>query len=307
MEKFDFNYQISDWEQRKELVEKYIADNKILEQIEELIIENTVPDLFDKKTGEPIRYHQLRDSRLTELNRLMIRLYDYILYAYDKEIDKQEKKNKLMTSTEYKIMCDGEQGIKSYLVPRKRKIYKEPKWAMINHDVIEHNQNKINRFNNDLGIVIDEQIQVYEKLKDNVTTMNKDILDKNKIRKMDMISNICYDINTCEECRNSLNRVYISESIRSNHDQLSDVDIQYNRKIIRTVLNNWTEVCNEANKHPTHTIHDIKMDFEKVLNEISLTSKQKYVLQNVLDGIVLDDSDKGHFNFIIEKILKKLK
>lgn len=306
MEKFDFNYQISDWQQRKELVDKYIADNKILEQIEELTIENTVPDLFDKKTGKPIRYHQLRDSRLTEINRLMIRLYDYILYAYDKEINKQEKKNKLMTSTEYKIMCDGEQGIKSYLVPRKRKIYKESKWAMINHDVIEHNQNKINRFNNDLGIVIDEQIQVYEKLKDDVATMNKDILDKNKIRKMDMISNICYDINTCEECRNSLNRVYIAEGIRSNHDRLSDIDIIYDNKTIKTVLSNWYDIVSEAHKNPSHYIHAIYMDFAIASKKVKLTQRQKEVLYMMINNENTTSYNRD-IDYICEKFKKVLK
>ena len=104
---------------------------------------------------------------------------------------------------------------------------------MIDENIITHNQDKLNRFNNDLGNIIDEQIQIYEKLKDEVTTMNKDILDKHKIRRMDLISDICYDIKVCKDCRDSLNRVYIAEGIRSNHDKLSDVDIQYNRKIIR--------------------------------------------------------------------------
>ena len=302
MEKFDFNYQINDWQQRKELVDKYIEDNKILEQIEELTIENTVPDLFDKKTGEPIRYHQLRDSRLTELNRLMIRLYDYILYAYDKEIMKDQK----IKEKQRQALEDNAQGIKSFIRPKRGRCYKEPKWAIIDHNITTYNQDKLNRFNNNLGVIIDEQIQVYEKLKNDVTTMNKDILDKHKIRRMDLISDICYDIKVCQDCRDSLNRVYIAEGIRSNHDILSDVDIQYNRKIIRIVLNNWTDICNEANKHPTHIIHDIKMDFEKALNEIKLTPKQEYVLRNILDGIVLNDNEKGHFNFIIEKILKKL-
>ena len=302
MEKFDFNYQISDWKQRKELVEKYIADNKILEQIEELIIENTVPDLFDKKTGEPIRYHQLRDSRLTELNRLAIRLYDYILYAYDKDIMKDQK----IKEKQRQALEDNAQGIKSFIRPKRGKYYKEPKWAMIDDNIITHNQDKLNRFNNNLGIVIDDLIQVYEKLKGEVTTMNKDILDKYKIRRMDFISDICYDIKVCKDCRDSLNRVYIAEGIRSNHDKLSDVDIQYNRKIIRIVLNNWIDICNEASKHPTHIIHDIKMDFEKALDKITLTPKQEYVLRNVLDGINITEDESSTFNHIVEKMKKEL-
>ena len=303
MEKFDFNYQISDWKQRKELVEKYIADNKILEQIEELIIENTVPDLFDKKTGEPIRYHQLRDSRLTELNRLVIRLYDYILYAYDKQLVKPKQE----TKEQKQALINNQQGIKSFIDKRKRGKHKEePKWAIIDENIIQHNKDKLNRFDKDTGIIIYKQIIAYQDLKYEVASMNRRELDKKKLIRLNLITDLCQDVKICEECCDSVNKVYITEGIRSNHDTLSDINIKYNRKIIRTVLNNWIDICNEANKNPTHIIHDIKMDFEKALSEITLTSKQEYVLRNVLDGIVLDDNEKGHFNFIIEKILKKL-
>ena len=302
MEKFDFNYQISDWKQRKELVEKYIADNKILEQIEELIIENTVPDLFDKKTGEPIRYHQLRDSRLTELNRLMIRLYDYILYAYDKEIMKDQK----IKEKQRQALEDNAQGIKSFIRPKRGRYYKEPKWAIIDNNIITYNQDKLNRFNNNLGVIIDEQIQVYEKLKDEVTTMNKDILDKHKIRKIDLISDICYDIKICQDCRDSLNRVYIAEGIRSNHDKLSDVAIVYNKKFIKTILTNWIDVIYEARKNPSHYIHSIYMDFDIALKKVKLTTIQKEVLYKILNGESITSKDSVSFDHVADKLLKIL-
>ena len=169
MEKFDFNYQISDWQQRKELVDKYITDNKILEQIEELTIENTVPDLFDKKTGEPIRYHQLRDSRLTELNRLVIRLYDYILYAYDKQLVKPKQE----TKEQKQALINDKQGIKSFIDKRKRGKYKEPNWAIIDEDIIQHNKDKLNRFDMDTGIIIYKQIIAYQDLKYDVAIINR--------------------------------------------------------------------------------------------------------------------------------------
>ena len=303
MEKFDFNYQISDWQQRKELVDKYIADNKILEQIEELTIENTVPDLFDKKTGEPIRYHQLRDSRLTELNRLVIRLYDYILYAYDKQLVKPKQE----TKEQKQALINNQQGIKSFIDKRKRGKHKEePKWAIIDENIIQHNKDKLNRFDKDTGIIIYKQIITYQDLKYDVANMNRHELEKKKLIRLNLITDLCQDIKICEECCDSVNRVYITEDIRSNHDKLSDVDIVYDKKFIRSVLNNWNDIKYSAQKNPSNYIHAIYMDFEKALGEITLTQKQEYVLRNVLDGIVLDDNEKGHFNFIIEKILKKL-
>lgn len=302
MEKFDFNYQINDWQQRKELVDKYIVDNKILEQIEELTIENTVPDLFDKKTGEPIRYHQLRDSRLTELNRLVIRLYDYILYAYDKQLVKPKQE----TKEQKQALINDKQGIKSFIDKRKRGKYKEPNWAIIDEDIIQHNKDKLNRFDMDTGIIIYKQIIAYQDLKYEVANMNRHELEKKKLIRLNLITDLCQDIKICEECCDSVNKVYVAEGIRSNHDKLSDVDIVYDKKFIRSVLNNWNDIKYSSQKNPSHYIHAIYMDFEKALGGITLTQKQEYVLRNVLDGISITEDESSTFNHIVEKIKKIL-
>lgn len=279
MEKFDFNYQISDWQQRKELVDKYITDNKILEQIEELTIENTVPDLFDKKTGEPIRYHQLRDSRLTELNRLVIRLYDYILYAYDKQLVKPKQE----TKEQKQALINDKQGIKSFIDKRKRGKHKEPNWAIIDENIIQHNKDKLNRFDMNTGIIIYKQIIAYQDLKYEVASMNRRELDKKKLIRLNLITDLCQDIKICEECCDSVNRVYITEDIRSNHDRLSDVDIVYDNKTIKTVLSNWYDIVSEAQKNPSHYIHTIYMDFTIASKKVKLTSRQKEVLYMMIN------------------------
>lgn len=303
MEKFDFNYQISDWKQRKELVDKYIEDNKILEQIEELIIENTVPDLFDKKTGEPIRYHQLRDSRLTELNRLIIRLYDYILYAYDKQLVKPKQE----TKEQKQALINNQQGIKSFIDKRKRGKHKEePKWAIIDENIIQHNKDKLNRFDMDTGIIIYKQIIAYQDLKYKVASMNRRELDKKKLIRLNLITDLCQDVKICEECCDSVNKVYITEGIRSNHDRLSDVDIVYDKKIIKTILINWSEVMYEARKNSSHYIHSIYMDFDIALRKVKLTTIQKEVLYKVLNGESITSKDSVSFDHVADKLLKIL-
>ena len=81
---FDFNYDIKCWIIRKYNVEKFIEDNKILEKINELTIENTVPRKIDKD-GNVLEWYVRGDEELRQLQFLVQKLYNYILYAYDKD------------------------------------------------------------------------------------------------------------------------------------------------------------------------------------------------------------------------------
>ena len=48
------------------------------------------------------------------------------------------------------------------------------------------------------------------------------------LKRINIITYLCYDIKICNNCKESLNAVYVEEGIRSKHDKLSDVDIPYN-------------------------------------------------------------------------------
>ena len=67
---FKFDYTIKDYEVRKENVEKYIKDNKILEKIEELTIKNTVPRKKDKD-GNVLEWYVQGDQELKQLQYLV--------------------------------------------------------------------------------------------------------------------------------------------------------------------------------------------------------------------------------------------
>ena len=301
---FKFDYTIKDYEVRKENVEKYIKDNKILEKIEELTIKNTVPRKKDKD-GNVLEWYVQGDQELKQLQYLIQKMYNYVLYAYDKSVFKDEK----MTEKQENILKDKENGINSYHDKRRtgaKTYYKEPKWAVIDDEILQKNNKKVENFNKNNGKIIEEQEKNYQKLKFLVSNLSRELLDKSGINKKSFIDNVGNDLKICSEAKENINKVYIKEGNRSRHDMLKDVDIQYDKKMIRFVLNNWNLIKVAAQKHPNDYIHAIYMDFDKALNDIELTVKQNNVLINVTSGIPLSDEEKGHYTWIIEKFYKIL-
>ena len=301
---FDFNYDIKCWIIRKYNVEKFIEDNKILEKINELTIENTVPRKIDKD-GNVLEWYVRGDEELRQLQFLVQKLYNYVLYAYDKDV----LKKKDMTKEQKKALEDNENGIKSYIREEKRgkkTYYKEPKWAIIDDEKIKKNQQKQENFNKSTGKIIDEQVKNYEKFKEEVKNMDKKQLEIMKINKQDMMSDICYDLKVCTNAKESVNRIYISEGMRSRHDILSDCNIEYNKKNIKIILNNWNNVVSLAKNKPFSYIHAIYMDFDIAIRKIKLTQNQKEILYKILNGESMTSKDTMTFDRISDKIYKIL-
>ena len=299
---FIFDYTIKDWKERKDIVDKYIKENKLIEKIEELVVQNTVPKKIDKN-GKVSEWYVQGNSELRELELLLNKMYNYILYAIDKSYLTEQKE----TERQLKALFDNEQGIKSYVDERKRgKYYKEPKWTIIDEDIIKKNQQKRDNFNNDLGKVIDSQITEYEKLKEIVSKMSNETLSKMNLKRINIITDLCYDIKICNNCKELLNAVYVEEGIRSKHDKLSDVDIPYNKKVIRNVLSNWNNLQVMAESNPSHYIHAIYMDFGNALNDLNLTAKQCEILYKVMNNEPLLNNEKSNYSFIVDKINKNL-
>lgn len=299
---FIFDYTIKDWKERKDVVDKYIKENKLIEKIEELVVQNTVPKKIDKN-GKVSEWYVQGNSELRELELLLNKMYNYILYAIDKSYLTEQKE----TERQLKALFDNEQGIKSYIDERKRgKYYKEPKWAIVDEDIIKKNKQKRDNFNNDLGKVINSQITEYEKLKEIVSKMSNETLSEMNLKRINIITDLCYDIKICNNCKESLNAVYVEEGIRSKHDKLSDVDIPYNKKVIRNVLSNWNNLQVMAESNPSHYIHAIYMDFRNALNDLNLTVKQCEILYKVMNNEPLLNNEKSNYSFIVDKINKNL-
>ena len=67
---FIFDYTIKDWKERKDIVDKYIKENKLVEKIEELVVQNTVPKKIDKN-GNVSEWYVQGNSELRELELLL--------------------------------------------------------------------------------------------------------------------------------------------------------------------------------------------------------------------------------------------
>ena len=139
-----------------------------------------------------------------------------------------------------------------------------------------------------------------------MSNLSRELLDKSGINKKSFIDNVGNDLKICSDAKENINRVYIKEGNRSRHDILKDVDIQYDKKMIRFVLNNWNLIKVSAQKHPNDYIHTVYMDFDKAINDVELTVKQNEVLKNILYNIKITEKESSSFNNIIEKIYKKL-
>lgn len=301
---FDFNYDIKCWAIRKHNVEKFIEDNKILEKINQLTIENTVPRKIDKD-GNVLEWYVRGDEELRQLQFLVQRLYNYVLYAYDKDV----LKKKDMTKKQKKALEDNENGIKTHIDDRKRgkkTYYKESKWAIIDDENIKKNQEKLDKFNENTGKIIDEQIKNYEKLKEEVKKMDKKQLETMGINKQELVISVFGDTKVCTDAKESVNRVYISEGMRSRHDILSDCDIEYNKKNIRIILNNWNSVVSSARNKPSSYIHAIYMDFDIAMRKVKLTQRQEKVLYMMINGENTREYTRD-IDYICEKFKKFLK
>ena len=87
---------------------------------------------------------------------------------------------------------------------------------------------------------------------------------------------------------------------------LKDVDIQYDKKTIRFVLNNWNLIKVAAQKHPNDYIHAIYMDFDKAMNDVELTVRQNQILYSLINGENITSYNRD-IDFICEKFRKILK
>ena len=127
---------------------------------------------------------------------------------------------------------------------------------------MQKNNEKVENFNKNNGKIIEEQEKNYQKLKFLESNLSRELLDKSGINKKSFIDNVGNDLKICSEAKENINRVYIKEGNRSRHDMLNDVDIQYDKKTIRYILNNWNLIKATAQKRPNDYVHAIYMDFD---------------------------------------------
>ena len=300
---FKFDYTEKDWKKRKELVEKYEAEHTMIYDIHELKIKNT-KEMKDKN-DEVVNHKVESNQELNVLINELIRMYDYVIYAKDKSIKKQDQEKNKKDKKHEKIIIDNEQGIKSYCSPKRGTKYKEVNYYNGNVNRREYVLNNLKRYaeNRELINVIIQQQKEYKNFVDEIKIKDSQWFNDHRLRKQNVLTSIYSDINECEKGIENISKVNIKEGIRMKRDILKNVDIEYDEKVIRCVLKNWDEIKEQSYQNVGSTIHVIRMDVENALKKVRLTDKQMDVLCKVFNKEKIKKGEWSSFDEVIKNIL----
>lgn len=190
----------------------------------------------------------------------LIKIWEYVLSAYEKENKLSSTKDKSFNSNHYRVLCDYQMGVKSYVDTR-------------NGNITETNYSNINYIN--------EQIEAYEDLKQ-VKEIRKKLesASSTTVIPAQIIKEINGDI---RECRQGLimKPVYIKSHIRQRYDLFKNIELDYaDRAHIKAILGNFSVL----EKYYLSALQAIYMDVKCVSERIKLTDRQAETLDLYMTG-----------------------
>lgn len=224
---------------------------------------------------------QLAEAYQTDDENELIKIWEYVLSAYEKENKLSSTKDKIYNFNHQRILIDQQQGIRSYVDLR-------------NGNIVDHQYSDVN--------FIDEQIAAYEELKG--IKFLRDRLDKagHTTSPAQLVKEINNDI---RECRYGLimKPVEIKEGIRSRHDLFKNIEIDYGDKTqIKAILGAYKLI---RWFNPQDTLHTVQMDINAALESVNLTYRQRETLECFINGETLKGRNRD-MDFIINKIMREL-
>ena len=213
---------------------------------------------FDYSLGYSQR-KKLAESYETDDEEELIKIWEYVLAAYEKENKLSSTKDKSFNSNHYRVLCDYQMGVKSYVDLR-------------NGNVEETNYENINYIN--------QQISSYENLKQ-VKNLRKKLENASSTTTP---AQIIKDINgDISECRQGLimKPVYIKSNIRQRHDTFKNIEIDYSDKThIKAILAHWSVL----EKYYLSTLQSVYLDFRAISERVKLTKRQRETLELYMSG-----------------------
>ena len=206
---------------------------------------------------------QLAEEYQTDDEEELIKIWEYVLAAYEKENKLSSTKDKSFNSNHYRVLCDYQMGVKSYVDTR-------------NGNIGEINYSNINYIN--------EQISSYENLKQ-VKNLRKKLENASSTTTpAQIIKEINGDI---RECREGLvmKPVYITSHIRQRYDIFKNIEIDYaNRAHIKAILAHWNVIQKYILKNNLSTLQSVYMDFRAISERVKLTDRQRETLELYMTG-----------------------
>lgn len=206
---------------------------------------------------------ELAEAYQTEDEEELIKIWEYVLAAYEKENKLSSTKDKSFNVNHYRVLCDYQMGVKSYVDLR-------------NGNVEETNYSNINYIN--------QQIAALENLKQVKQIRKKLENASSNAVPAQIIKEINGDIS---ECRQALieKPVYITSNIRQRYDLFKNIEIDYaNRAHIRAILGNFSVLEKYVMKNNLCVLQSVYMDVKRVSERVKLTERQAETLELYMSG-----------------------
>lgn len=217
---------------------------------------------FDYSLGYSQR-KELAESYQTDDEEELIKIWEYVLAAYEKENKLSSTKDKSFNGNHYRVLCDYQRGIRSYVDLR-------------NGNVEEINYSNINYIN--------EQIEAYEDLKQ-VKNLRKKLENASSTTTpASVIKEINGDIRECREAL-IMKPVYITSNIRQRYDLFKNIEIDYaNRAHIRAILGSFSVLDKFVLKNNLSALYSVYLDFKRISERVKLTDRQAETLELYMSG-----------------------
>ena len=201
---------------------------------------------------------ELAEAYETDDEEEIIKIWEYVLAAYEKENKLSSTKDKSFSGNHYRVLCDYQRGIRSYVDTR-------------NGNITETNYSNINYIN--------EQIEAYEELKQTKNLRKKLENASSNAVPASFIKEINGDIS---ECRQGLieKPVHIKSHIRQRYDIFKNIEIDYGDKTqIKAILAHWNVIDKYILKNNLSALQSVYMDFKRVSERVKLTDRQAETLE----------------------------
>lgn len=238
---------------------------------------------FDYTLGYSQR-KELAEAYHTDDEEELIKIWEYVLSAYEKENKLSSTKDKSFSVNHYRVLCDQQRGIRSYVDTR-------------NGNITETNYENINYIN--------EQISSYEDLKQTKNLRKKLENASSNAVPAQIIKEINGDIS---ECRQALieKPVYITSNIRQRYDLFKNIELDYaNRAHMRAILGNFSVLEKYVMKNNLCVLQSVYMDVKRVSERVKLTERQAETLELYMSGQSISGRSR-ELESIVSKYQKEL-
>lgn len=203
------------------------------------------------------------ESYQTEDEEELIKIWEYVLSAYEKENKLSSTKDKSFNVNHYRVLCDYQMGVKSYVDTRNGNI-EETHYENITY--------------------INEQIAAYEDLKQVKQIRKKLESASSNAVPAQIIKEINGDIRECREAL-IMKPVYITSHIRQRYDLFKNIELDYSDKTqIKAILAHWNVIQKYILKNNLSALQGVYMDFRAISERVKLTDRQRETLELCMSG-----------------------